>query len=81
MKARLILGAVTAVGASLFLGHGRACAYPRPTAAEIDACIGDAFRLCIPRTGIDPGAVFRCLRADKRVMSEACRAVFERHGL
>jgi hypothetical protein len=56
-------------------------AYPKLTPAEIGACIGDALDLCIPDTGFNRLAIFRCLRKAKPRLSGACRAVFERHKL
>lgn len=67
------------IGASL-CGIAAACAYPAPTADEIATCTADAFRLCIPRTGLDRRAIFSCMRANKRRLSPPCRAIFVKHG-
>jgi len=62
-------------------GIAAASAYPAPSANEIETCTPDAFRLCGRVLFSGRAAVFTCMRANKRRLSPACRAVFERHGL
>lgn len=82
LKRDLLRIAVIVFGVSLCgIAAAAAGKYPTPTAEEIATCTADAFRLCIPKTGLHRVAIFSCMRANKHRLSEDCRAVFVRHGL
>jgi hypothetical protein len=76
-----LAGAIVAVSWLALFVPIAAHAYTPPTAAEIEACTPDAWRLCAGQVIWGRAAVFRCMKANKAKLSAACRAVFAAHGL